>query len=664
MDSLVTLFRPTPRGEALLRSLDLRQMKGEPGYFGSYGFDGWAGIGEAKPVPAIHELMHSYWGGFPVIGRPELSWARQEGKDVSAAMTSYHRDVLSFMAQPPDDYEILRQRFRNLPELSGQNTEPLFHSLEADLPHTAGGDLGLVPPILRKYWGYFLSTGPFYTWEQATGWLQSLPHEERRIAGKFLGFEHLDLRQYGSLPAYALPPGFLEEARETLEKEERQRLTDLVDQFDLLLGDAQLEENFQFWRGYLRDKVSLHRDHPDHLPSLNRDRANQIAEALESLNLLEGGPGERAETLLQQIEARPFVVNFLPAVENRTLVELFAAGPNLPDAPTLQATASFVERLQRFATRAEGILQDSRMSPSQGAEALVAFLNEVGPEREQDLRLFFDLLHDADPAEAHRLMIAVDAETIRDLMTRVPVNLRTLLRPERLLEKLQITTQDTETELTQGIRLLIEEPSGNYRIDEPYLALLFEVMAARAWESPREALRIISNTPFPLEDWILRHPEAASAALSSDLEAAAALVEGSDLVVSPPPRIIYRLISADPELAARLVMMLDSAGRGDLVAESLAYFAYDKVRSEKYPQLPISLEENGEFLVALVEMNGENWLESRITVAVSLYRKRVEWDEVAPDFIVRYRETLEASVGTLRGGDREMLQRVVQEAFG
>ena len=639
-------------------------MKGEPGYFGSYGFDGWAGIGEAKPVPAMHELMHSYWGGFPVIGRPELSWRRQVGEEVSSAMASYHRDILSFMVQPPDDYEVLRQRFRNLPEVSGQNTEPLFHNLEADLPHTTGGDLGLIPPILRKYWGHFLSVGPFYTWEQAMGWLQSLQHEQRRTAGKFLGFEHLDLRLYADSPEFTLPTGFLEDSSEVLETEERQRLTDLAEQFDLLLGDAKLEENFQFWRGYLRDKAGLHRDYPEHLRSLNMERANEISNALEFLTNLEGGPEQKAQDLLRQLAAQPFVVNFLPAVDNKTLVLLFAQRPDLPDAPTLQATASFVDRLQRFATLAERILQESRVSPSIGAEALVSLLDEVGPNREQDLRLFFDLLHDADPAEAHRLMIAVDGETIRNLMPRIPVNLRTLLRPERLLEKLQITAEATEAELTQGVMLLIEEPSGNYRIDEPYLDLLFEVLATRAKESPNEILRVVSNTPVPLDDWILSQPEAASAALSTDLAAAANLIASSDPVVSPPPRIVYRLIGADPVLAARMVMMLDVMGRGDLVAESLAYFAYDKERSEKYPELPISLEANGEFLGALVQMNGEEWLESRVTVSASLYQRRIDWDEVAPDLLAQYRETLEASVSTLGQEDRESLRRVIRNVFG
>ena len=98
---MVALYRPTPTGEALLRSLDLRHLPDEPGFFGSYGFFGWAGVGEAKPIGVMHELGHSYWGGFPVIGRPHLSWERPEEGEIAPALASYHRDILAFMAQPP-----------------------------------------------------------------------------------------------------------------------------------------------------------------------------------------------------------------------------------------------------------------------------------------------------------------------------------------------------------------------------------------------------------------------------------------------------------------------------------------------------------------------------------------------------------------------------------
>ena len=58
VDAVVALYQPTRAGEALLRSLDLRQMEGDPGFFGSYGFSEWAGVGEASPIGAMHELGH------------------------------------------------------------------------------------------------------------------------------------------------------------------------------------------------------------------------------------------------------------------------------------------------------------------------------------------------------------------------------------------------------------------------------------------------------------------------------------------------------------------------------------------------------------------------------------------------------------------------------
>ena len=657
------LYRPTQAGAALLRSLEVRQMIGEPGYFGSYGIDGWAGIGEAKPIPTMHELMHSYWGGFPVIGRPDLTWQREGGEDTSDAMNKYHDDVLAFMAQPPDEYELLRQRFRNLPGLSVENTEPLFHSLEADLPHMTGGDLWLVPPILRKFWGHFLDPGPFYTWERAAGWFRSLSHEQLRIANGFLGFSHLDFRQHENDATYATPGQPLVNAALKLAEEERQRLTDLAEQFDLLLGDAQLEENFQFWRGYLQDKAALHRAYPGHLDSLGSNRAMEIADALEFVNALKGSPEDRASALGMGISGQPFLVNFLPAVDNQTLVRLFAASPDLPHGTTLQATASFVERLQRFGGLAERVHADGRESPERGALALEEFVAETGFESEQDLRLFFDLFHDADPPSAHRIMAEVRKETIRALMPTVPAQLRTLLRPEVLLDKLDITVGTSGADLRRGIILLIEEPSGNYRIDEPFLDRLYGVMAERVESSPSEVARTMTEIPFPLEGMILRQPVAAAAAMSGDLDLTVALVENSDKAIAPPARIVYRLIVADPTLAADLVVELENRGRGDLVAESLAYVAYDKARLEEFPQLPISLTKDGAFFRSLQEKRGVQWLQTWLAEAVALYRERAAAEEVAADFLIRYRGTLEAAAYTLDPEAKGRLMGIIRGVF-
>ena len=103
---------------------------------------------------------------------------------------------------------------------------------------------------------------------------------------------------------------------------------------------------------------------------------------------------------------------------------------------------------------------------------------------------------------------------------------------------------------------------------------------------------------------ILAQPEAAALMLRSDNEAALALVRDSDPLLAPPWRIMYRLLQAEPGLAAELLAEFHRRGETSLVAESLAYLAYDKDRQERSPQLPISLEADGRFLGALLGTEG------------------------------------------------------------
>ena len=153
------------------------------------------------------------------------------------------------------------------------------------------------------------------------------------------------------------------------------------------------------------------------------------------------------------------------------------------------------------------------------------------------------------------------------------------------------------------------------------------------------------------------------ALLGRDLETAVRLVRKSDAVVSPPARIIYRLISADPVLASRLVQALEDRGEGELVMESLAYLAYDKSRSEHVPGLPISLERDGQFLSALLGEQGSEGLGRRLGEVFQVYGARAAGDQVDAGFLFRYRETLEAAVSFLPGaGTRVELLRIIARA--
>jgi len=667
LDAVSRFYDLTDAGVALLRSLDLRQMRGEPGFFGSFGFQDWAGVGEAKPIGVIHELGHSYWGGFPVQGFPQLSWDTPRGRQLSSAMESYHDDILAFMAQPPDDFEVFRQRFRNLPEVSNDNKEPLFHNLEADMVYGTGGNLALVPPILRKYWSQFLKEGPFDSWYDAVGWYQSLTDDNRTSANKYLGFEHLDLRSHHSLQSPGNLPDLVGTRLETLAQEEKQRLFDLADQFDLLLGEAQEQENFQFWRGYLKDKVTLYDLHEEHLASLELPRATDLAAALEFIVGLSGlSPREQAERLSDQLPRQPFLVNFLPALDNRALLELFAIGTPLPQGATLQATASFVERLEHFSGEVDDVLTAGRADPAVGAQRLEEFLAGTDFELKEDLRLFFELFREEDPETANLVVRSLDKDTVRRLLKPVPAQLRFVLSPEELLAKLDISAEAEVSLLKRGISLLVEEPSGNFTIDEPFLDEMYQVIAARRRADTRDMLRVLQETPFPLEGFIQKHPRAAAALLDSDLDAALRLVRESDPVLSPPARIIYRLISADPALAARLTQALGNRGEAELVVESLAYLAYDESRSERVPELGISLEQDGKYLRALVGLVGADRLAQSLSESFAVFSQRVAGNQVPSDFMARYLATLRAAAATLpepvvRGQLRTIIDGVARE---
>ena len=667
IDAIVALYQPTKAGEALLRSLDLRQMEGEPGFFGSYGFTEWAGVGEASPIGVAHELGHSYWGGFKVAGRPDLSWAIPSGSTLSPALESYHQDVLTFITQPPDDFELLRQRLRNLPDVSSDNPEPIIHNMEADVVYNTAGSLNLVPPVLRKYWADFLPAGRFDDWYGAAGWFQSLSQDDVSLAGKWLGFEHLDLRQYPSLDPATPPEDILLAAQRVIETEEKERLRDLAYQFDLLIGYPQNDGDFEFWRRYLRDKVTLYRDHPAHLAVFSISRAEQIDSALRFLAApATGSPAQQAQRLAGRLVEEPFLVNFLPAVDNQVLVELFSSGTALPEGKTLQATASFVERLKIFGAKVDSVLRAGRSDPTAGAAELESFITDTGLDQKEDIKLFFDLFKDIDRKAAKDVTFALSNETIQGLMVPAPFQLRTILGPEELLSKLGIESDAAnQSSVRDGIALLVEEPSGNFQVDEPFLAAMFQVVAERAEDDPLETALLLVDSPFPLEGMILAQPAAASSIFKSDREFGLALVRNSDSLIAPPWRIMYRLVKTDPSLAAGMLGEFQRRGEAVLVAESLAYLAYDKDRQERSPLLPISLEDDGRFLGALFKEEGAEWLAARLSESVELYRQRVSANEVGADFLERYRETLEFAAAFLDDGEtRKGLTEIIRRAFG
>ena len=98
----------------------------------------------------------------------------------------------------------------------------------------------------------------------------------------------------------------------------------------------------------------------------------------------------------------------------------------------------------------------------------------------------------------------------------------------------------------------------------------------------------------------------------------------------------------------------------EVVMESLAYFAYDKSRSERVPELPLSLEQDGHFLSSLLREQGSEWLIRRLGEVFQVYGQRSADGQVDAGFLFQYQETLEGAVALLPdAGTREDLGRII-----
>ena len=193
------------------------------------------------------------------------------------------------------------------------------------------------------------------------------------------------------------------------------------------------------------------------------------------------------------------MINFLPALENETLLLLFLDSALLPEGPTLQATASFVDRLNRYGGVVDRVIDAGRRDRLQGAAELVAFLEGTGYAPEEDIKLFFELFGDSHRETATGILLILDKNSFRRSIEVAPFHLRSLLTADELLTKLDIVLSAGSDELALGIAILVDEPSGNYLVDEPYLLAMYQVVANRALEDPGGMAGILGQDSFPME---------------------------------------------------------------------------------------------------------------------------------------------------------------------
>ena len=672
IEGLVQLYNISPAGRRWLEGYDLRQMVGRPGWFGSFGNDGWAGVGQAIPSSILHEVSHSYYGAFQVSGRPELSWTRQPGEELSPAMERYHEDLVTFMLQPPDSYEPLRERFRNLPHLSRPGNRDLFHFGEADLLFTAGGNLLLIPPILRKYFELFLSEGRFSTWEDAIAWYLGLHPQDRELASAYMGIAHLPIRRYRSLePSESTRVDV--DIRAVLEREERQRLVDFARQFEAIMANefgfvdaAGVDASFQFWRGYLKDMLTLQKAHPQVL-AMAGGKGPQLGETLDTfLRAAELSHAQQVEFFEERLKD-PFLMNFAALLPNRVLMALFDRPVDeLPEGPAGVVTGRFTRKLSDYARAVNDALLTGRDDADKGAESLEGLLDALSDDaQEKDLGLVFGLMQDADAVTAEQLVNRLRDEVILRTLRNNPGALRNgVISPERLLEALAITPRHTPTDIVRGLETLFEHSSGNFEIDKPFSQRAFGVISEVADEDLGLGLALLRDADVPLLDFIRSLPGPSARILTSDVSEAARLVANPKGYAHSAPGIVHGLMSVDPVLAARAVVEMEEQGRDDLATESLIVFAFDATRLRTVPSLELSLEGDRDFLVYLVDHQGPEWVKQHVATALRKYQREVELERIDSRFIEEYGTTLREIVRLERNGDsREALAAVLNQAF-
>jgi len=662
------VYNLTPEGRKALDSLDVRQMAGRPTWYGSTGYKGWAGVGEARFGSVVHELGHAYWGLFPVSGAPHLSWDVPKDSDASSAMRQYRLHLRAFMAQPPDSFEPLRERLRNLPDLSTGSYADLYHFGEADMLTMTGGDLSLVPPILRKYFDAFLRPGPFDSWRDAIAWYLGLPPKERLLAEAYFALSHFPLDRYSALKPER-NTHLDAQIRGVLEGEERQRLKDFAAQFDLISTNqeafsdaAGVYRGFPFWRGYLRDMLSLYKKYPEALRAA--PQGTPLARVLDLFLEAEKLKQDERASYFARVLLEPFASNFIPLVDNRTLLRLADVGVAPAGQETVRrATSAFVEDLKRYIRSVDHILNLGKTDLQGGAESLESLVLPLSAERGRDLDIIGDLFRSADIESTRRITARLPDDTIRRMLRANSAATRSMVSPERLLGALNITTQATPEEVIGGIQEMLKLTSGNFAIDRPYLEETYKVIAGMAKEDPAQAIRVLSESQMPLTEFIFSQSSAFQRLAGANLEGAAALLLIHDNAAVTPARLIHDAVYVDPALAAQLLLAMEKGRDGAHAIEVLAHMAYDSERLSRLPGLRLSIRNDAVFLRELLRQGGEPWLTRYLTIAVKKYDAKIREGEMDTQFIKAWSRTLVAVVEVTEAGEKEALLRLIRHAF-
>ncbi len=640
VEAVLSLYNLTPQGEAVVRAMRVHHVLGRPGWFGSRGFEHWIGVGQARPASIVHEISHSIWGPFPVIGRPELSWAVPSGERLSPALLALRRDLDTFMQQPPDGFEPLRERLRRIPNLSVGDYPGLYHLGEADIVSLTGGNLNLVPPILRKYYSPFLASGDLASWDEAVRWYRSLPDDQRRVASSVYGIGSVPMDGYevDLDPSARLP----EAVARVAAREQRQRVRDFAEQFDLFFKEIDGEpvaNQFHFWRDYLRDTAFVFGAYPNALED------GRIPQAFEFVLELRDLPqDERVNAARERLAREESLLDFVSTLEHPTLAGLIAEGQTAEERRVARRVR---EALHPFHVELLDLAAAMQREPASALTSFEAFIQGLNRRGFRDLNFVLDVVGSIDRELASDLLLGLSQENLRFVVTRDASTVRALLDPEEVIPRLGFGDGRDPDGLARIVPLVLKGLPARPLRQNAYLDAVYERVVAIGARSSVDAMRVFVDTGLHLEPFLVQHAGEAARLFGSNLAAAVdALREASPIRV-PPARAIYRLVNVDPDVAARLTLAFDDRGHEETVEDALAFLAFDAPRLRAQPGLPISLENDARFLLVLADLRGEAWLASALTRATERYRGIVNAGEIDPAFVETYRETLAAVVATV-----------------
>lgn len=679
------IYRFTPEGEAWIDGYDLRQMVEQPAWFGSFGYNLWAGAGEAVPRSVLHEISHSYWGAFTVEGRPELSWDTSDG--TAEALAAFREDLDTFLRQPPDRFEPLRDRFRNLPNLNRGDYPDLFHFGEADLLNMVGGNLQLIPPILRPYFSGYLAEGGAgaeggevpETWDVAIAWFNSLENQERRIAGEVFGLQHFPRGPYLNLPDASIS-GLDNEVRTLYENEERQRLIDFSEQFDgilerefSLIDAAGADRGFDFWRGYLSDKLFLHQRYPEVLRDADSQRAVELAAALDFYSDVTGGSESEQVDRFREVSSQPQIAQLAVLLKPRAIIELFSeSGSETGIAAVLGGRA---ERLAGLVEVVEEVdLINSSANPVSAALELERFMRSIPEDQlRADIFLMLELLRSPDGRLAREVLPALSDDALVFLLEVQPAAARSFeISPERLLDAVGITEISSLDAIRDGAELLAANSSGNFAIDAAYDSAVFSHLDRFVESQPSEVLAVVVESEMRLVPWIGRESDGALVAMRAVPAAAVRALSNLSGSRETPYRIIHLVAKEDPELAAQLTFemeLLKQGPEGDALVFSVAEkvireFGYDLYWSERNSGPNVDPAKFAHYLLALNDLLEPGQLDFILRqVFLGLDSDRgsglIE-DEARAEFV----RTFAAAIDTQRGDERKILDNLLSSTIG